>query len=295
MEPPAQPISDISEADEVLRHELLRDDPTLRRLVAERLVLQPTGAPVEGCAAVQDGLNHLARSHPEYHVDWGMEQRFRGHYGPKTVQALKNFQARHNLQPDGLIGRDTALALDAALLVYDADNQVDSTPIPPPSSEHRINGDFRSQFLHVCIAPAQACQRATRVPTSIAIAQAILESNWGRSRLSAEAHNYFGIKGRGPAGSMTMPTYEYVNGVRVRRHETFRAYRHIEESFRDHADLLSSKRRSNGRLIYEQAMQHTDDPREFAQALEGVYATDPNYAELLISLIDQYHLDQYDV
>jgi peptidoglycan hydrolase-like protein with peptidoglycan-binding domain len=132
--PSAPPASDTSGVAERLRHELLRDDPTLRRVVAEHLVLHPSGARVAGCAAVQDGLNYLAPRYPEYYVDLGTKRRNRGSYGPKTVRALKHFQAAHNIQPDGLIGHDTALALDAALLAYDA-NQLDSTP---PECQHPL-------------------------------------------------------------------------------------------------------------------------------------------------------------
>jgi len=143
--PSTPPASDASDAAERLCHELLRDDPTLRRVVAEHLVLHPSGARVAGCAAVQNGLNYLAPSYPEYDVDLGPKRRNRGVYGPKTVQALKHFQAAHNIQPDGLIEHDTALALDAALLAYDANHQVDSTHVPPPSDEHRLDldDDFR--------------------------------------------------------------------------------------------------------------------------------------------------------
>jgi len=115
----------------VLQHPLLRDDPTLRRVVAEHLVLKPTGGPVDGCGAFQDGLNHLAQTYPECRVDWGAGQQHRGYYGPKTEQAIKNFQAAHNIQANGWIGHDTTLALDAALLAYDASG-TDTTRVPDP-------------------------------------------------------------------------------------------------------------------------------------------------------------------
>jgi flagellum-specific peptidoglycan hydrolase FlgJ len=91
-----------------------------------------------------------------------------------------------------------------------------------------------------------------------------------------------------------MSTYEYINGERVRREETFRVYHNMEGSFRHHADLLVNRWWSIGRLVYAQAMQYTDEAQKLGQAFEGVYATDPNYAESLIRLIDQCHLDQYD-
>jgi murein L,D-transpeptidase YcbB/YkuD len=135
----------------------LSNHRTLQRVVAEPLVLHPSGARVAGRAAIQDGLNNLAQSYPEYYVDCGTERRNRGSYGLKIVQALKHFQVAHNIPPDGLIGHDTALALDAALLAYDTNHQVGSTHIPPPSNEHRLDEDFHSTFLDACIEPARAC------------------------------------------------------------------------------------------------------------------------------------------
>ena len=69
----------------------------------------------------------------------------------------------------------------------------------------------------------------------------------------------------------------------------------MEESFRDHANLIAYKEWRRGGLIYAEAMKHTDNARKFAEALEGVYATDPNYAEELIGLMDTYDLEQHDV
>lgn len=279
-----------------LRHGRLKDEPVLKEVLEGRRILRASGGIVGGAGVIQDALNHLARSYPEYHVDLGSGSRYRGFFGTRTRQAVRNFQATHGLQPDGEVGPDTLRALDAALLAFDAQGSADPTRTPPPSAEHRPSDDFRTAFLRSAFAPAQASQRETKVPASITLAQAILESNWGRSRLCAEANNYFGIKGTGPAGSVIMPTFEYINGQRVRRDEPFRVYNSMEESFRDHGNLIAFRRwRNSDRLIYEAAMRHTDDFRRFAEALEGVYATDPAYAELLTDLIDRYELDQFDV
>jgi hypothetical protein len=127
MAPLVPPATDTANVAGRLRHQLLRNDPTLQRVVAAYLVLYPNGATVAGCAAIQGGLNDLARSYPEYYVDWGTKQRNRGAYGPKTVQVLQHFQMAHYIQPDGLMGHDSALALDAALLAYDASTRSTNT------------------------------------------------------------------------------------------------------------------------------------------------------------------------
>ncbi len=67
------------------------------------------------------------------------------------------------------------------------------------------------------IAPfAVEDMRRSKVPASFTISQAALESGWGNSGLTVKANNLFGIKGSGPAGSITVQTTEYVNGRAIK-------------------------------------------------------------------------------
>ena len=154
------------------------------------------------------------------------------------------------------------------------------------------NASPQERFILEVAAAAQASQRATGVPASVTIAQAILESDSGRSRLAKEANNFFGIKASktpGPAGVVYMDTWEYLNGRNVTRREPFKAYHTMEESFTDHGEYLRNS------PIYAEAMKHTDDPRQFARQIHRAgYATDPQYATKLIRLMDRYNLYQYD-
>jgi lysozyme len=139
------------------------------------------------------------------------------------------------------------------------------------------------------IAPgAMAAQRKYGVPAAVTIAQAILESGWGTSTLSAQDHNLFGIKGTGPAGGALYPTTEYVNGRPVARTAEFRVYHDVAQSLDDHGKLIADSG------YYGQAMAHQHDPDAFANALTGVYATDPDYGTKLIGMMQQYHLYRYD-
>ena len=138
------------------------------------------------------------------------------------------------------------------------------------------------------VAPgAIAAQHRYGVPAAVTIAQAIDESGWGQSQLAARDHNLFGIKGTGPAGSVPMPTQEYVNGQPVSTSASFRVYHDAAESIDDHGRLLA---RSG---YYQQAMAERQHPDKFAGALTGVYATDPNYGANLISLMRRYDLYRY--
>lgn len=144
-------------------------------------------------------------------------------------------------------------------------------------------------FIDSIAADAVRSQRATGVPASVTIAQAILESGWGRSALTRQANNYFGIKGVGPAGSVTMRTREVLNGREVYVNAQFRKYNSAAESFADHAQFFIRNPR------YATAMRHTNDPWRFAAEIHKAgYATDPNYTQLLHRLMRQYDLTRFD-
>ncbi len=158
------------------------------------------------------------------------------------------------------------------------------SPVRKPVSETRAQQAFISE-----VAPgALEAQDRYGVPAAVTIAQAIDESGWGQSQLAAQDHNLFGIKGTGPAGSVPMPTQEYVNGQPVSTSASFRVYHNAAESIDDHGRLLA---RSG---YYGQAMAEREHPDKFAAALTGVYATDPNYGANLISLMRRYDLYRYN-
>lgn len=134
---------------------------------------------------------------------------------------------------------------------------------------------------------ALAVQAQAGIPASLTIAQAALESNWGRSGLTQQANNLFGIKGAGPAGSVTMRTTEVRGGQPVQVDAAFRAYHDWNESVNDYAALLSGSSR------YAKALRTDGASAARAVAAAG-YATDPLYADKLIALMDANSLYRYD-
>ncbi|WP_083789262.1 glucosaminidase domain-containing protein [Caldicellulosiruptor kronotskyensis] len=71
----------------------------------------------------------------------------------------------------------------------------------------------------------------------------MLESNYGKSvpvdkKTGQYSYDLFGIKGEGPAGSVTVTTTEYVNGKKIKIEDRFRAYNNFEESIKDHSEFL---------------------------------------------------------
>ena len=158
-----------------------------------------------------------------------------------------------------------------------------------------IGADFSTHdgFISVIAQAAQQSQQATGVPAAVTIAQAILESDWGKSLLATEGSNYFGIKAlnrAGPAGVVDMDTWEVINGNDTVVNAAFKAYHNVFESVSDHGNFL----RDNPR--YAAAFQVAGDPREFARRINAAgYATDPSYSAKLIGLMDKYNLYRYDL
>lgn len=140
------------------------------------------------------------------------------------------------------------------------------------------------------IAPlAQKAQRLFGVPASTTIAQAILESAWGKTNLARKYFNFFGIKARPGQGYCEFETAEYINGKKELMAARFERYTDRESSFCIHAHLLATLAR------YKPAMKQASSPTGFALQLQACgYSTDPNYAHKLMDLVAEFNLTQYD-
>lgn len=125
---------------------------------------------------------------------------------------------------------------------------------------------------------------------SVIIAQAAIESNWGRSALSAQYNNYFGIKaGKSWTGkTVNMKTGEVMDGKQVTITSNFRVYDNLAESIRDRNRLL--------RMPRYKAVEHAATPQAQAEAIKAAgYCTAPNYVSAIMSTINANGLTQYDL
>ncbi|MFP4488046.1 MAG: glucosaminidase domain-containing protein [Bacteroidales bacterium] len=126
--------------------------------------------------------------------------------------------------------------------------------------------------------------RRTGVPASITLAQGIIESDYGRSRLAREANNHFGIKCHNGWKGRTIIHDD------DKRNECFRSYNMVSESFYDHSDFL--RQGSRYRFLFE---LRPDDYKGWARGLKSAgYATNPRYARMLIDMISENNLHVYD-
>jgi peptidoglycan hydrolase FlgJ len=135
---------------------------------------------------------------------------------------------------------------------------------------------------------AKKASELTGIPANFMLGQAALESGWGKREIKqadgSASHNLFGVKaGKNWSGkTVNVATTEYVNGVPQKKVEKFRAYDSYAAAFEDYAKLLSNNPR------YKNVVANAQDAHNFARGLQRAgYATDPNYAQKLSSIIQR--------
>lgn len=144
--------------------------------------------------------------------------------------------------------------------------------------------EYAMAYLNTYSALAVSEMKRTGIPASITLAQGMLESNYGRSRLATQGNNHFGIKCHSTWSGQKI--YHDDNS----RGECFRSYRTAEESFIDHSEFLV-----NGSRYRDLFHLSSTDYKGWAHGLKKAgYATDPKYADLLIRKIEEYRLWAYD-
>lgn len=150
------------------------------------------------------------------------------------------------------------------------------------------------EFINDLIPVAKELQQAHGILPSIIIGQAILESDWGTSELSAKYNNLFGIKSFSPNDdSVKLRTKEYKDGKWIEISANFKVYASWEDCMRDHT-LLFINGVDWDPYLY-QGVLLASDYKTAANALQVAgYATDPDYATKIISVIEKNKLDRYD-
>ena len=148
------------------------------------------------------------------------------------------------------------------------------------ASETRLT---RSQYIDKWKDEAIYQMVVYKIPASVTLAQGILESGDGNSDLARNANNHFGIK------CHSTWTGERAYHDDDKKGECFRVYNHAQLSYDDHSEFLLKKR-------YESLFDlKITDYKGWAKGLKKCgYATSPKYAHLLIGLVDDNDLTQYD-
>jgi hypothetical protein len=214
----------------------------------------------------------------------------------RLVQQLINANLPVPLAPlaeDGLCGSATVLAIKTyqqrTLGMDPPDGRVDpgGHTFSALSGQPMPSGNGSGNFPDEIIAAAKASHDTWHVPASVSLAQWAVESNWGKSMPSG-SNNPFGIKAVGDQPFVESSTREVINGENVVITARFRKFDSMVDAFDQHGKLLATA------APYRHAMELCDDPDAFADALTGVYATDPNYGTVLKRVMHQYNLTSYD-
>lgn len=152
-----------------------------------------------------------------------------------------------------------------------------------------FDGKFDSplEFVKTLWTEAKQASERLGVHPAVLIAQAALETDWGRKIIRHEngqtSFNLFNIKTGSSwnKDSVTVKTLEYKNGIVNKERAAFRSYDSFAESFEDYVKLLKNNSR------YDLAVQSSANPKKFLQGLQaGGYATDPNYAKKILNILD---------
>jgi len=159
------------------------------------------------------------------------------------------------------------------------------TPVASIAQQEKKEGELTiPEYITKYSGLAQENMRRTGIPASITLAQGILESNFGNSKLARKANNHFGIK---CGNNWDGPTFIQDDDE---DRECFRKYESVYHSFRDHSNFLVGKERYA--FLFKLSPK---DYKGWANGLQKAgYATNPNYANLLIRLIEERNLHIYD-
>jgi peptidoglycan hydrolase FlgJ len=164
-----------------------------------------------------------------------------------------------------------------------------SAPAPSaPTANRQPLTASKDDFIQKLRPHAERAARELGVDPDALLAQAALETGWGRSvPCNAQGEcsfNLFGIKAgsQWSGATVNVPTLEFESGIPVRKVERFRAYESPADSFRDYAALIGGSAR------YASARGVGDNVEAFASALQqGGYATDPNYAQKIAAVANE--------
>ena len=144
-----------------------------------------------------------------------------------------------------------------------------------PSSSFEGKDDFLARMTPV----AREVAADLGISHKIVLAQAALESGWGKS---VKGNNFFGIKSHGKAGGADVVTHEVIDGERVKITDNFRQYDSPEDSIRGYGQFLKENKRYKQFL---QAGQSGNETTQLSALQSSGYATDPDYGQKLAAII----------
>ena len=228
------------------------------------LMIQALDNPHDQNLVREQVKNVLANGQDQFTQGW---KDYRNYFSNNQIDTMLSWHTK--LRNDGLLQQNPVLPGEQQSPVPQSPF-VPQTPVKPELGTPKKFKEGLSQ-------DAQSAGQALGVDPDIILAQAALETGWGKH---IPKNGLFGIKSHGKPGGVTRSTKEFVNGKEVTVNASFRAYSSYSQSFQDYVNFIKSNPR------YAKALQ-AKTPEEYARELQKAgYATDPRYAEKIISI---YH------
>ncbi|MCH5380476.1 glucosaminidase domain-containing protein [Limosilactobacillus reuteri] len=207
-----------------------------------------------------------------FYNNWGHTYYF-GEGGVRLDNSFYNNWGKvYYFGSDGALVQNQTINLGYGDLAFDVQGQLTSNNAFIGSI---VNGAIQGWTQH-------------QILPSLTLAQAILESAWGKSTLASTYHNLFGIKGSYNGMSVNMPTYEEYGGRMVLINDAFRRYPDNNASVQDHTDFLIRNSRYHNLIGVRDANTAT-----YLIRADG-YATASTYTSSLRNVINTYDLTRYD-
>ncbi|UXI00596.1 flagellar assembly peptidoglycan hydrolase FlgJ [Photobacterium sp. TY1-4] len=276
--------SDLMSSNNTKFFEQMRDEQMASELsttgslgLADLIVSQLGGVEDQAVSADEPAFREAAKEVP---LNW-----------PPEPKPLADRQSDKAMPVDKAILTDKALiekaADDALSLMQKTQPATFTAPLPPrkvaaPEPEFRSPEDFVSRMRPY----AEKAAHALGTDPSVLIAQAALETGWGKKVIrnaAGNSNNLFNIKAdpRWSGNKVATSTLEFHNGIPVQETAAFRSYDNYQQSFNDYVRFLNENPR------YSQALEQPADPVRFIRNLhQAGYATDPKYSDKVISVMD---------
>lgn len=181
---------------------------------------------------------------------------------------------------------------DKPFTVADARRFTRSMPEPEPLSwsktladTKQLIGEGMESFVQQLAPAAKAIAEKLGISEQAMVAQAALETGWGKhvieDKQGNSSFNLFNIKAKSNEPSITIETTEYRDGLPLKERAEFKRYNNIAQSFEDYGQLISGSKR------YQEALAQGRDSDAYVEQLQQAgYATDPNYADKIKSILN---------
>ena len=277
---------------------VIKNIPAYNKVLPQ--IAEETGATLIDCTSkvapgVYDDALHFKSSfykkwlsEMENQVVGGVASTSTSNYGVKTIEEVG--------KELGFSETDIKLAKElsdkAQELIGDfGDIEIDINAVADVTGQKGTAAEV--QFISSVLPGALESYKKYKIYPSVTLAQAILESGWGKSGLTKKANNLFGIKSSSAwkGESINMKTAEYTkSNSKYYINADFRKYPTLADSIIDHAKFLNENSRYAKHGVFT---AENSSKQAFALQRAG-YATSPIYAVQLISLIEKYDLDRYD-